>query len=144
MVNVCNKKKNTFHAKNDFRGLEEAVNALFCDDSENNDVANPDLIIIAPELDPLTDSGEFDEDNLCMLPTDLPGRVELDIDEDKIECNQSTGSASVINSPLEKQDQPAMSSSNSISEKYLAIDTRNCKWLKKDPKYSIQYNDNIY
>ncbi|XP_067646949.1 piggyBac transposable element-derived protein 3-like [Eurosta solidaginis] len=140
------KRKNSFHAKNDFRGLEEAVNALLWDDSENNDVANPDLIIIPPELDPLTDSEEFDEDNLDdnMLPTDLSGCVELDIDEDMIECDQSTGSSSVINSPLETQDQLSTSSSNSISEKYLAIDTRNCKLLKKDSRYSIEYNDNIY
>ncbi|XP_017479168.1 PREDICTED: uncharacterized protein LOC108368765 [Rhagoletis zephyria] len=36
------------------------------------------------------------------------------------------------------------SRSNSISVKYLAIDTRNCKWLKKDPRCSLQYNDSIY
>lgn len=123
------KRKNAYHGKNDFRGLEEAVNALLCDDSETDDVANPDLIIIPPELDPLTDSEEFDEDNLDdnELPTDLPGRIELNIDDHIIECEPSPASAplSVINSSLEELDQPSTSASvsrsNSISVKYLSI-----------------------
>ncbi|XP_054737840.1 uncharacterized protein LOC129244249 [Anastrepha obliqua] len=120
----------TFRGKNSFRGLQKAVNALLGDDDEGNDDIIPDLVIIPPDLDQLTDTEEFDEDNLDdnMMPTDVPGHIELDIVEDMIDYNKSTASASaaVIDSTLDGPSTSAAASrQNSISEKYLSI----VKWV---------------
>lgn len=63
-----------FTAANNYRGLEEAVNAIAEDESDNE----YDLIILPPGPDVLTDEEEGEEDlQTSALPKDIPGTIEV-------------------------------------------------------------------
>ncbi|GBP89343.1 PiggyBac transposable element-derived protein 3 [Eumeta japonica] len=63
-----------FYAANQYRGLEEAVNAIAGDESDNE----YDLIILPPEPDVLTDVEEGEDDlQTSELPRDIPGTIEV-------------------------------------------------------------------
>lgn len=79
-------RKDRFSGRNNFKGLEDAVNELF-DDDENSEF--PELIIVPPELDGLTDEEELNENLLQNhLPlTEVPGTIEV-FNNDDDECYQ--------------------------------------------------------
>lgn len=76
-------KKQRFSARNAFRGLQEAVDEIF-GGSESDDL--PDMVIIPPNLDELTDEEDINDNIITnqAVPIEIPGTIELmlpDVDE---------------------------------------------------------------
>ncbi|XP_068241039.1 piggyBac transposable element-derived protein 2-like [Palaemon carinicauda] len=65
--------------------VEEAINILFLDD-EDDEIDNPDVIIIPPDVDELTDEEDISEDIIEDVSVqDVPGSLEVQVNQQPIE-----------------------------------------------------------
>lgn len=71
-------RRQIFTSKNNFKGLQEAFEAI----EEESDLSGDEieLDILPPPLDPMTDDEEFDDNDMITtgtLPRDVPGSIEV-------------------------------------------------------------------
>lgn len=68
--------RKVFSGHNDYQGLEEALQAIF---NEESDIGEVDLVALPPKPSVVTDEEEGNDDNIRsnVIPRDIPGRVEV-------------------------------------------------------------------
>lgn len=77
-----------FDHRNEYRGLQEAVEAILCEEDSDAEI---ELVTLPPDPSALTDEEEGDDDNIQgnNIPQDVPGRVEVLVDREEEQWSDS-------------------------------------------------------